>query len=164
MFYQKGHCFLVTKPCKSSYKFTYNFSMCFFYNFSGGLKEFVQKHQNLCEPMCREPEFENLVGATIKLPTTGPSEECTSNVPGGPPVSEIISRLFIGNKISASDESLIDSLGIKYILNVTKDHPNYFHHRPDLAYKQVSVNDSCKEDIGIHFEDALQFIGKNLDT
>ena len=78
-------------------------------------------------------------------------------------MSEIIPKLFIGNKISASDESLIDQLGIKYILNVTKDHPNYFNHRSDLVYKQVSVNDSSQEDIGIHFEDALRFIGENFD-
>lgn len=104
--------------------------------------------------------MEKLVGATHKL-STGPREkDCSASLPSGPPISEIIPQLFIGNKISASDECLIDMLNIKYILNVTKDHPNYFQHRSDLVYKQISVNDSSQEDIGIHFEDALQFIGK----
>ena len=126
----------------------------------------MQQHQNLCESVCHAPkrehtEYETLVGATHKL-STGPSErECTGKLPNGPAVSEIIPQLFIGNKISASDESLIDKLDIKYILNVTKDHPNYFQHRSDLIYKQISVNDSSQEDIGIHFEDALRFIGKD---
>jgi dual specificity MAP kinase phosphatase len=138
--------------------------------FTGGLKEFVQKHKNLCESMCHAPkrehtEYETLVGATRKLSTEGPIEkQCNGGVASGPPVSEIIPRLFIGNKISASDESLINKLDIKYILNVTKDHPNYFQHRSDLIYKQISVNDSSQEDIGMHFEDALKFIGENQIT
>ena len=137
-----------------------------FYIAVGGLKEFVQKHQNLCEIACcgpqqRPPECETLVKTAGKI-SAGPSlKSCsTTGIPDGPPVSEIIPRLFIGNKISASDETVIDNLGIKYILNVTKDHPNYFQCRSDLIYKQISVNDSSQEDIGAHFEDALRFIGK----
>lgn len=137
---------------------------------TGGLKDFVRQHQNLCESACRASvchaaklDHESLVGATSQLKvgkSNSDDKECPVSVPNGPPVSEIIPHLFIGNKISASDEHLIDTLGIKYILNVTKDHPNYFQHRPDLAYKQILVNDSSKEDIGCHFEDALHFIGK----
>jgi phage-related protein len=117
----------------------------------------------VCHAAKYEPTVvEKLVGATHKLTTaTSERDVCNGSVANGPPVSEIIPRLFIGNKISASDESLIDRLDIKYILNVTKDHPNYFQQRPDLIYKQISVNDSSKEDIGMHFEDALRFIGKD---
>ena len=118
------------------------------------------QHHNLCETKRERTEYETLVGATSKLTTDPEEKKCMLNIPNGPPISEIIPRLFIGNKISASNEGLIDKLGIKYILNVTKDHPNYFQHRSDLIYKQISVNDSSQEDIGIHFEDALRFIGK----
>ena len=131
-------------------------------NVLGGLREFVQQHQNLCEPACHGAKLQQdiLVGTALPHPnTTTEPGECTTSVPNGPSVSEIIPRLFIGNKISAADEFLIDRLGIKYILNVTRDHPNYFQHRPDLVYKQICVNDSSKEDIGIHFEEALRFIG-----
>lgn len=128
---------------------------------SGGLKGFLQQHQNLCESVCVAPnlgrtECESLVGATSRLSCSVPCLDKDS----APPVSEIIPMLFIGNKISASDECLIDRLRIKFILNVTKDHPNYFEHRQDLVYKQVLVNDSSQEDIGEHFEGALRFIGK----
>lgn len=120
----------------------------------GGLKEFLQQHHNLCD--VGRTECESLVGATARLSCSAPCS--IPDKDSGPPVSEIIPQLYIGNKSSASDEHLIDSLGIKFILNVTKDHPNYFEHRPDLVYKQISVNDSSQEDIGAHFEEALWFI------
>lgn len=124
----------------------------------GGLKGFLPQHQNLCVA-ANLTQCESLIQATPKPTYPVPSYPLPCPVKdSGPPVSEIIPQLYIGNKISAADECLIDRLGIKFILNVTKDHPNYFEHRPDLVYKKIMVNDSTQEDIGEHFEEALRFI------
>lgn len=80
--------------------------------------------------------------------------------PQGTPVTAILPFLYLGNEEGAADEALIDRLSIKYILNLTPRCPNFFSQRSDMHYKQIKINDSNQEDIGQHFDEAIQFIGK----
>ena len=121
---------------------------------TGGLKEFCRDYQNLCENVpvniCQSADFP-------------PSPTTCEPVPGRPqgtPVTAILPYLYLGNEEGAADEALIDRLSIKYILNLTPRCPNFFIQRPDIHYKQIKIHDSNQEDIGQHFDEAIQFIGK----
>lgn len=118
----------------------------------GGLKEFCRDYQNLCENVpvniCQSADFP-------------PSPTTCEPVPGRPqgtPVTAILPYLYLGNEEGAADEALIDRLSIKYILNLTPRCPNFFSQRPDIHYKQIKIHDSNQEDIGQHFDEAIQFI------
>lgn len=118
----------------------------------GGLKEFCRDYQNLCENapvnICHVDDFP-------------PSPTACDSYPGRPqgtPVTAILPFLYLGNEEGAADEALIDRLSIKYILNLTPRCPNFFSQRSDMHYKQIKVNDSNQEDIGQHFDEAIQFI------
>ena len=134
-----------------SVSFFLNFAICFV---PGGLKEFCRDYQNLCENapvnICHVEDFP-------------PSPTTCDSYPGRPqgtPVTAILPFLYLGNEEGAADEALIDRLSIKYILNLTPRCPNFFSQRSDMHYKQIKVNDSNQEDIGQHFDEAIQFIGK----
>ena len=62
-----------------------------------------------------------------------------------PPIffpSQILSwGLYLGNKSHASDIRLIDILGIKTIINVTVEIPNYHLQRDDITYINCNVVD-----------------------
>lgn len=125
-----------------------------FFILIGGLKEFCRDYQNLCENVpvniCQSADFP-------------PSPTTCEPVPGRPqgtPVTAILPYLYLGNEEGAADEALIDRLSIKYILNLTPRCPNFFSQRPDIHYKQIKIHDSNQEDIGQHFDEAIQFIGK----
>lgn len=124
------------------------------YVLTGGLKEFCRDYQNLCEnapvTICDVTDFP-------PSPTT--CDSCPGR-PQGTPVTAILPYLYLGNEEGAADEALIDRLSIKYILNLTPRCPNFFSQRPDLHYKQIKINDSNQEDIGQHFDEAIQFIGE----
>lgn len=90
-----------------------------------------------------------------------PSPTTCDSYPGRPqgtPVTAILPFLYLGNEDGAADEALIDRLSIKYILNLTPRCPNFFSQRSDMHYKQIKINDSNQEDIGQHFDEAIQFI------
>ena len=131
--------------------FLLNLAICFV---TGGLKEFCRDYQNLCENapvnICHVEDFP-------PSPTT--CDSCPGR-PQGTPVTAILPFLYLGNEEGAADEALIDRLSIKYILNLTPRCPNFFSQRSDMHYKQIKINDSNQEDIGQHFDEAIQFIGK----
>ena len=59
----------------------------------------------------------------------------------------------------------LESNGIRYILNVTKNIPFYGDSRQSetacakFIYKRISVNDGSNQNLKQHFDDAFQFIG-----
>lgn len=131
-----------------------NLTRLFYVSSTGGLKEFCRDYQNLCENapvnICHVTDFP-------------PSPTTCDSLPGRPqgmPVTAILPYLYLGNEEGAADEALIDRLSIKYILNLTPRCPNFFSQRSDMHYKQIKINDSNQEDIGQHFDEAIQFIGK----
>ena len=74
-----------------------------------------------------------------------------------PTISEIIpSWLYLGNKVDASDKSLLQKSGITHILNVSHNLPCYFPK--DFTYAQIKVDDRPSYNLGQYFDAATEFI------
>ena len=80
---------------------------------------------------------------------------------------EIISNLFLGNKVDASSLELLRKAKISHILNVTPDLPNSFEScngGGDTAYgfkyTRLAVKDDWTGDLVSRFTEAYEFIGK----
>lgn len=50
--------------------------------------------------------------------------------------------------------------GIKYIINVTANLPNYFQDDVDFHYLRIGVDDTCSHNLAQFFPDAITFIEK----
>ena len=61
--------------------------------------------------------------------------------------------------MDAADEDLLQRQNIRYILNLTSNCPNYFSKSSSYRYKQIKIEDSCREDIKEIMADAIDFIG-----
>ena len=74
-------------------------------------------------------------------------------------VSEIIPGLWLGNSKSAESRKFIEKYQIKYIINVTKEIPNFFEN-DGITYLKIPINDSdvCNIDIDHLFNDSYNFI------
>lgn len=68
--------------------------------------------------------------------------------------------LYLGNSKDAQNEKTLDDNNIKRVLNLTCNCENHFMWRNDIKYKQVKIEDSCKEDIMSVLLESVQFIGK----
>lgn len=75
-------------------------------------------------------------------------------------VTEVIPNLYLGNAMDAADEGLLRKSDIRYILNLTSTCPNYFSENSTYRYKQIKIEDSCREDIKGIIEEAIGFIGR----
>jgi len=71
------------------------------------------------------------------------------------PVS-ILSYLYLGSANHASQQELLDKLGITAILNVSKTIPSAFTH--SYEYMNIAIEDNARENISSHFDDAINFI------
>ena len=76
------------------------------------------------------------------------------------PLTNVLPFLYLGNSRDAQDEKTLDDKNIKRVLNLTCNCENYFIGRKDIKYKQVKIEDSCKEDIMSVLLESVQFIGK----
>jgi protein-tyrosine phosphatase len=80
--------------------------------------------------------------------------------------TQILSYLYIGNKLDAKDTKTLQSLNIKYILNCTprrsddKENgcPNYFEKEKLFTYKRIPIFDNRAENLIPHIDTALKFI------
>lgn len=83
---------------------------------------------------------------------------------------EIISNLYLGNKVDASSLELLRKANISHILNVTPDLPNSFESCSggingvdtvyDFKYTRLAVKDDWTGDLVSRFTEAYEFIGK----
>jgi len=71
------------------------------------------------------------------------------------PVS-ILPYLYLGSANHASQQELLDKLGITAILNVSKTIPSAFAH--SYNYRNIAIEDNARENISSHFDDAINFI------
>ena len=147
----------------SSY-YRVSLTKCLFFIPLGGLKEFSQCYQNL---LAVHSDHSDTVTNAIDrinclakyhqdIAANQPNPSCPLNVKA----TEVIPNVFLGNASDAKDEVLHDLHNIRYILNLTCNCPNYFSDKPGYHYKQVQIEDSCKEDIKEIIPEAISFIGK----
>ncbi|XP_066922104.1 dual specificity protein phosphatase 6-like [Clytia hemisphaerica] len=73
---------------------------------------------------------------------------------------EIVSNLFLGNKVDASSLDLLRKARITHILNVTPDLPNDFTEQ--YQYLRLAVKDDWTGYLADHFAEAYDFIDKAI--
>lgn len=71
------------------------------------------------------------------------------------PVS-ILPYIYLGSAYHASQQELLDKLGITAILNVSKTCPSAFTN--NYEYMNIAIDDNARENISSHFDDAINFI------
>ena len=85
--------------------------------------------------------------------------------------TNIIDNIYLGNGYNASNYSVIRDYKIKYIINVTKEIPNYYEYNIvsnnnlnciptnlDIKYFTIPIFDDDKEHIRLYISNVLEFI------
>lgn len=127
---------------------------------SGGHREFYRRHKDFCE--------DALVSPSSRLSANGSGSGSIPNSPTGSnadidnhPASRVLPFLYLGNSRDAADLSCLKTLGTTCVLNVTSQLPGY-HHSCGITYKQIPATDSGHQNLKQYFEEAFDFIGKNV--
>jgi len=130
----------------------------------GGLKEFSQCYQDLLSVhSAADHHSEGVSSAVERINTitkiqqdisTRPNPGCPLNVRA----TEVTANVFLGNAMDATDHDFLTKNNIRYILNLTCQCPNYFAGNPLFHYKQIKIEDSCRENIKEIIADAIDFI------
>jgi dual specificity MAP kinase phosphatase len=143
------------------------------YLLKGGLKEFAECYQNAgsTSPRASAECFQNITSTRcnsntaierINLLAEYEKDIAHNTPPSSCPldtcITEVLPNLYLGNAMDAANEPLLESSNIRYILNLTKSCPNYFLTNNNYRYKQIKIEDSCREDIKSICEDAIAFI------
>jgi protein-tyrosine phosphatase len=105
----------------------------------------------------------------IKLPTKTSIYNHIINVFLYP--TNIIDNIYLGNGYNASNYSVIRDYNIKYIVNVTKEIPNYYEYNIilnnnnslctynlDIKYFTIPINDNSENHILLYLNNVLEFI------
>jgi len=131
----------------------------------GGLKEFSQCYQNLLsiQSSNEEDKNENVTNAIERINTLTKiqkdiSERQNPGCPLNVRATEVISGVFLGNASDAVDYNFLTKNNVMYILNLTCHCPNHFSQDSRFHYKQIKIEDSCRENITEIIPDAIQFI------
>ena len=134
------------------------------YLLKGGIKEFTECYHSMSNNNEGDPpspipttaiERINLMAECEKEATL---EKPPSACPLSTSITEVLPSLYLGNAMDAANGELLTSSNIRYILNLTKTCPNYFLTDPEYKYKQIKIEDSCREDIKGIVEEAIEFI------
>jgi len=85
--------------------------------------------------------------------------------------TNIIDNIYLGNGYNASNYSVIRDYNIKYIVNVTKEIPNYYEYNIvsttntscipsnlDIKYFTIPILDNDEGHISVHISNVLDFI------
>ena len=140
------------------------FSSMFSLNFIGGIREFAQRYDSLVLDTTQKHLQVNSerIGTELSEQTSKLNIETTVELLNVP-VTNVLPFLYLGNSKDAQDEKTLDDRNIKHVLNLTCNCENHFIGRKDIMYKQVKIEDSCKEDIMSVLLESVQFIGKPSD-
>lgn len=68
--------------------------------------------------------------------------------------------LYLGDCDHANDHSLIKRHNIKYIVNATKDVPDYFSYLPYMQYLSVPIEDLVEDTPSLYFDKVNRFIDR----
>lgn len=66
--------------------------------------------------------------------------------------------LYVGDCEDAQNYSLLKQLNIKYVVNATKDLPDYFCDLPYMQYLSVPAEDSPTDNLLFYFDKVAKFI------
>lgn len=127
------------------------------------LFDFLEGFANFCEEYPQACEFDYPVDGPnplqINLVPDFSSDPTDRNVFSPHtdlcPVS-ILPYIYLGSANHASQQELLDKLGITAILNVSKTCPSAFAHK--YEYMNIAIEDNALENISSHFDDAINFI------
>lgn len=72
--------------------------------------------------------------------------------------SQIQPFLFLGGKVDAENQDFFRQSGVRFVLNVTADCPNYFQACPEFVYKTIPIKDTWHQNISSYFGEAIAFI------
>ena len=128
----------------------------------GGLRDFQVSHRPWCE--------DHLHGSAATTPLrTGmptspflpdlpsPSDICKTKDIENHPATQVLPHLYLGNMRDASDASVLKSMGVRYVLNLTAKPPVY-DLDSDIVYKQLQAADNGIQNLRQFFEESFQFI------
>ncbi|CAL8077684.1 unnamed protein product [Orchesella dallaii] len=157
---------------------------------NGGIKEFTRYYRDLCDSCTSRKDL--TLGAAMPRSSSQPSfllptlmTPISPSVLSSPaqssdrfenePPTEVLPFLYVGNAKDSSDEELLRTLGIGYILSVTtngSNHPastfnvctsNNHHIKDDNQTEgfkklQIPVSDNLCENLAPYFDAACEFI------
>lgn len=106
--------------------------------------------------------FPDLVFKTDIVHTLGHQLRQQPVIPETSSISQILPNLFLGNQQGASDKALIDAHGIKWIVNVTTDCPNFHIDDPTINYLRIPILDTWNQGICQYFQSAIDFINAGI--
>jgi len=86
-----------------------------------------------------------------------PTDICSTKDIENHPASQVLPHLYLGNMKDASDVTVLNRLGIGYVLNVTSKPPSY-DMQPGIIYKQLIADDNGLQNLRQFFEEAFEFI------
>jgi protein-tyrosine phosphatase len=71
---------------------------------------------------------------------------------------QILPYLYLGNMEIAKNKETLERYNIRYVINVTKNLPNYFKDDAEFNYLRIAVDDTCSHNLAEHFPTAISFI------
>ena len=71
--------------------------------------------------------------------------------------THIIDNIYLGNAYNSSNYLVIKNNNIKYVVNVTKELPNYYENN-DINYYRIPISDNCEYHISSHIQNVIDFI------
>lgn len=71
--------------------------------------------------------------------------------------TKIIDNIYLGNAYNASNYSVIRDYNIKYIINATRELPNFYEYY-DIKYLRVPVADNSENHISDFIQESVDFI------
>uniref|UniRef100_A0A5F4W8N5 protein-tyrosine-phosphatase n=2 Tax=Callithrix jacchus TaxID=9483 RepID=A0A5F4W8N5_CALJA len=74
---------------------------------------------------------------------------------------QILPNLYLGSARDSANLESLAKLGIRYILNVTPNLPNFFEKNGDFHYKQIPISDHWSQNLSQFFPEAIAFIGES---
>eukprot|EP00795_Rhopilema_esculentum_P013504 gene13504-4384_t len=126
----------------------------------GGIREFAQCYNNLVldvTPRNNEVTNTERIGNELSEQTSRLNIETTVELLNVP-LTNVLPFLYLGNSKDAGMEKTLDDNNIKFVLNLTCNCDNHFIWRNDIKYKQIKIEDSCKEDILTVLLESIHFI------
>ena len=126
----------------------------------GGIREFAQRYDSLVLDTTQKniQVTSERIGNELSEQTSKLNIETTFELLNVP-LTNVLPFLYLGNSKDSQNEKALDDNNIKQVLNLTCNCENHFMWRNDIRYKQVKIEDSCKEDIMGVLLDTVRFIG-----
>ncbi|CAF1328022.1 unnamed protein product [Rotaria magnacalcarata] len=127
------------------------------------------KHTPIFILKCSFNQFFSLYPDLCESYVSSKNESSLSSTPISPnfdlqhyPMTHIIDGLFIGSESNARNLEELSSTQIRHIVNVTSHVPAY--HSDQFNYYHISADDTQKQNLLNHFDQAYKFIHKAIEN